>query len=480
MDWMPAISKANMRELLTWWMLLFGLLTFVQWRSKRTAGIPLAYAFGLSLIHAPGAFAASMDYYFPRSAILLQMNYSFQNTFIGFFHSLIGFASFVAGTILAQVVFLAKPLPARAQPLHRAVGKELPMTLLLLSISFFFVVGPVIRRIPSFGSIASAGIFTAIVADVLFCYQAYLAKDGKLLLRWVSASMAFPLVTLLTLGFASFGVSAALNVWMMVFRFYRPRLVSILALVLVGYGCLTLYVNYMRERNSIRASVWGNRDLSERIESITDVFHNFEWFTPTKQQHLETVDLRLNQNDLVGKAVIYMASDRIEFAHGGTLAAAAVAWVPRILWPGKPASGGSGSLVSRFTGQNFAAGTSIGVGQVLELYVNWGVPSLIIGFMIFGLVMGYFDTRAAVFLNAGDYWNFTRWLLPAMGMLNPIGSLTEVVSSVAANTLFVLALHHWVFSKYYGDPIQQFRNTMRGSKIGREAGSPTLPRGSKW
>ncbi len=46
--------------------------------------------------------------------------------------------------------------------------------------------------------------------------------------------------------------------------------------------------------------------------------------------------------------------------------------IPRALWPNKPVVGGSGDLVSTYTGIRFADGTSVGIGQVLESFVNFG------------------------------------------------------------------------------------------------------------
>ena len=54
--------------------------------------------------------------------------------------------------------------------------------------------------------------------------------------------------------------------------------------------------------------------------------------------------------------------------------------VPRALWPDKPAVGGGGSLVTEYTGIPFEEGTSVGAGQVLEFYVNFGIPGVLAGF----------------------------------------------------------------------------------------------------
>ena len=80
------------------------------------------------------------------------------------------------------------------------------------------------------------------------------------------------------------------------------------------------------------------------------------------------------------------ASGRIyDFAYGGTVPL--WGFVPRALWPDKPAVGGGGSLVSEYTGIPFGEGTSVGAGQVLELYVNFGIPGVLAGFTGLGFLL---------------------------------------------------------------------------------------------
>src|ERR1700734_2977948 len=96
------------------------------------------------------------------------------------------------------------------------------------------------------------------------------------------------------------------------------------------------------------------------------------------------VDARLNQNWLVGAAVNRL-SETDAFAHGDTLWDAPLALIPRALWPDGPTNAGSGDLVNRYTDIKFGAGTSVGIGQVLEFYANFGTTGVMIGFALMGL-----------------------------------------------------------------------------------------------
>jgi hypothetical protein len=472
MDFVPTPSKETLRILLACWAGLFMILSLAQWHSKRAVGVPLAYAFSLSLLHFPGALCYSMDYYSPRSPILVYNGASLTNTFCGFYVSTVALASFVFGVLACSILFPVKnssPIPV--SKIYPAIGSRLPGTMLLTALISFVILVPTIGRIPSFGAVTLAGAALGIVAIFLFAYRANLRGNSFAFWKWVFSAGGFPMVTLVTMGFANSGTQAALTVWMFVYRLYRPRVLALLGLCCLLFAAMTFYVNYMRERDSIRSAVWGQRALSTRLQAMQDMTRHFQFFNPYNHSHLESLDSRLNQNDLVGKAVIHIASGRVDFGRGGTLYAAAVAWVPRILWPNKPSTGGSGSMVSRFTGQVFSNSTSVGVGQVLEFYVNWGLTSVILGFVLYGILMRYLDERAAIGLVDGDYWRFCRWVLPAMGLLQSGGSFSEVVGTCAANTVLVTLLHQFYFKQFYNTTPQLSRQSNRPSPIQTYRGS---------
>jgi hypothetical protein len=145
----------------------------------------------------------------------------------------------------------------------------------------------------------------------------------------------------------------------------------------------------------------------------------------------------LNQNQLVGTAVVWLGEGNVAFANGGTLFDAVAAVVPRALWPGKPTTAGSGDIVSTYTGIDFAYGTSVGVGQVMELYINFGTLGVIIGFVIIGAFVAVVDRRSAAYLARGDIRNFTLWYMPGLSLLQIGGSLSEVTATAAASWALV-------------------------------------------
>ena len=151
---------------------------------------------------------------------------------------------------------------------------------------------------------------------------------------------------------------------------------------------------------------------------------------------MESIDGRLNQNGLVGAAVVNLSANQ-DYANGETLWMAVLAMIPRALWPDKPISAGSGDLVTRFTGITFGEGTSVGIGSVMELYANFGTRGEFWGFVILGLIVGLADVRAADYLHAGQWHQFAVWFATGLALLQVGGSLVEVTSSALGSTTVV-------------------------------------------
>jgi len=470
MDFMPNPTKAGVLALILWWLFLFAVLSVVQWRSKRAFGLPLAYALALSLIHPIGSLPYALDFYTPRSQILLDSGNSVITTYTGLYVAVIGFAAFVVGVVFRPIFFPPRDLPAPKR-LHPNISTKLPHTLLVMSIVFFTVISPIIRRIPSVGQLSLSGTMLSVIAIVLLAQQASVKGDFRRMWFWLASTLMFPLVTIVFMGFASYGGLAAASVWAMSYRFIKPRILTVLGLMTMLYSGMTFYTNYMRERTDIRDQVWGGSSFQGRLDSMMSMVDHFEFLSFHSQFQMEAIDGRLNQNELVGKAVRFLQLGRVDFAEGGTLYIAAIAWIPRIIWPSKPNIGGSGGLVSRFTGQKFAEGTSVGVGQVLEFYVNWGLTSVIIGFLLYGCLIQYLDQRAGEGLLSGDLWMSVKWALPGLSLMQAGGSMAETVGSLAAGFVFIYLMHRFIFAKYYDDG--------PGAAMARRD-STRPPRGSKY
>jgi hypothetical protein len=197
----------------------------------------------------------------------------------------------------------------------------------------------------------------------------------------------------------------------------------------------------MRDRTEIRVMVRGGEPLVERVEKVAKTLKTIELFDPFNRQHLLRIDDRMNQNFLVGSAMQYIDAGLQPFARGATLSQALVALVPRALWPDKTVYAGSMGLVSNYTGITFAYGTSVGMGQVFEFYVNFGTTGIILGFLILGAALGVVDQAARDRLENGNWLAFTLWYLPGIAFLQAGGSLIEISSGGGAAVVTALLVN---------------------------------------
>jgi hypothetical protein len=103
--------------------------------------------------------------------------------------------------------------------------------------------------------------------------------------------------------------------------------------------------------------------------------------------------------------------------------------------------GGSGDLVSTYTGIRFADGTSVGIGQVLEAFVNFGSIGVAVCFLGLGAALTWIDRSAFDRLRSGDANRFLIRYLPGLSLLQVGGSFMEVTSTAAAGFAVALALN---------------------------------------
>jgi hypothetical protein len=262
---------------------------------------------------------------------------------------------------------------------------------------------------------------------------------------WLAATCSIPLTTAVTQGFVGHGSIGAMLVFMFVLTFYRPRWQCFLGLCLFLYMGFSVYVTYMRDRDDFRDAVWGGEDYSKRVSVLANMFKNFEFLDFKNNQHLTLLDMRLNQNYLAGRAVENLETGFVPYAEGLTIWWAVIAPIPRILWPDKPVRAGGLGVVAYFADLEFAPGTSIGVGHVMELFINFGTKGVVVGFLIFGIVMRLADFMAAQHLQSGNIPKFTAWFLPTISFLNSGGSFVELAASAAASLVLVWLLFRFVF-----------------------------------
>lgn len=422
------------------WVVVIILVTRSQWNKKfPSVGLPLMYLFSLSMIHWFGALIYAFPWYDPKkNAYLISQGSSLTSTALGFQESTYGVIGFGLGCLILAPYLLKIFHPPWLYEFYSQPNLKLIKTYMIIGQVFSLVLNPILSRIPSVGALTVSGSSFFIVAICLVCWRSWQSGNKKAFFIWITISCLLPLYTLLTTGFMSFGTAAATVVLLFVFNFYRPKWKLILIALLAIYFGLSVFVTYFRDRTAIRSTPGGG---DSRIEQMQKTATTFEFFNIFKQEHLEHIDTRLNQNIFVGRGVKRLSSGLVDYANGETIELSLISAVPRIFWPDKPTASGSGNLVSQYTGLKLAEGSSFGIGQVLEFYINFGSWGVFLGFVVFGTVLRVMDITAGYKLMSGNLVGFTSWLLPALALLQPIGSLVDIVQTASSSLVCVYLIN---------------------------------------
>jgi hypothetical protein len=390
------------------------------------AGLILAYAFQLGMLYWAGALVHALPW-----ADLQQDDM----VLLGFRQCTFGIVAFAFGALVFGPKLLRGAL-AKRRTTGFVADLRLPRAYILSGIVFYFVLKPTLGQVKGFNAISAVGAQLAVVGCCLLAWKAWQAGGNKALIPVLAPMLVIPVVTIVTEGFLGFGVMALLTITMFCAQFVRPRWVLITGFLVSAYLGLCVYTTYMRGREELRVSVWGSDKLSDRVDKFLDIAGRVKLFDVFDNDDLAVVDDRLDQNILVGAAVDHLQWTN-DYARGDTLVEALIGMVPRLIWPNKPMTAGSGLMVTRYTGIQFANGTSIGVGPVLELYANFATTGVVIGFLLLGIGIRLLDGLAGVCLADGDWHGFAKWGLIGISFLNVSGSFVE--TSMGAFASLILA-----------------------------------------
>jgi hypothetical protein len=423
-------------QLLLWitvWLLIG--VALVAGRMRMVASVGLVSAFGLQMLilHWLAAAIYVLPWYW---------NLDLRVVFAGLRESTYAMGGFTVG-VLALGFFSRQRPQFDIAPSRNFANQRFVRLYIGVGVICYFGLSRLVGTTPTLSAIVNMASTCAIVGIALACWNSDHARHRGYLWWWLSIAAVLPFITIAVQGFIGYGLAAAVVIFTFVGSFYRPTWKAVAISLLASYLGMSLYVTYMRDRTDIREVVWGGESVTARLNRLEDTFLNLELFDIYNVDHLQRVDLRLNQNYLVGMGVEYLDQHPDSFANGETILEAVFAPIPRALWPDKPSAAGSGDLVSRFTGIQFAEGTSVGIGQVMELYVNFGTPGVFLGFIILGAVLAYVDAQAARYRNSGEWHRFTMWFLPGLSLLQLGGSLVEVTSSAAAAIVVAVLLNRF-------------------------------------
>ena len=423
-----------MLSLLLIWLGIAAAVSVLGMRGRPgSAGLPLAYFLGLSLIHVPGAFFCLDS---EQSGLVCLW------TRTGFEQTIIGMSAFLIGVVIARQAagFMPRSVQPYAPQTLSCMNLEAVNRVALLYVSvgliMYFVLGRFISNIPSAGAIVGS-VGSLIIIGI--CLRLWAARESSNTGRFWSTLGFLPILPLGTVvlgGFLGYGTVWVMTVLSFLFTGAKRRAPYLLLAPAVFFLGLSIFVNYWAARDDIRRLVWYQpAGLSERFQRMNVMFENFEWLDLSSVKHRDAIAERMNQNWLVGVAVDRLDSGQVEYASGATLGNMLLGLIPRAIWPDKPVVGGGGSVVHDLTGIEFAEGTSVGAGQVLEFYANFGTSGVIGGFLIYGWLLGRMDLRVIGCLRSGDQRGYVFWFSIAVALLFPGGNLLEIFVGAASGAV---------------------------------------------
>ena len=405
-----------------------------------TMALPLSYMINLLLIHLPGAYAFAIS----------------GGEYSGINNSTDAISTGIMLTAIAALCFLIGCSLSVAN--NRNIGyserwadKPIDRVFIVFCLGFgsilSFGVGS-LRGIPTIGAAIYFGSGIWMLAVMTSLAQAVRYRNSMKFITWMAILFVYPFLVLVLSGFMSYGATAVIIVGSLAVIQMKSMMRSILLIVVIGYLGLSVFVNYFESRTELRSTLWSGAGFEERVGAVTDVFSQAKLFSPNNPRHLRALTMRLNQNEFVGVAAGRLNTGQAEYLHGRSFYEALISPIPRAFWKNKPTEGGSGTVVREMTGMYLRTDTSWGVGNVMELYINFGLWSLIPGFLLLGWLIGWFDRRAAMAFGTADPSRALLYFLPGVALIQPNGSLVEVVGGAFAALLAAVGLRlAWVMFK---------------------------------
>lgn len=414
--------------LLIWLGLLFALIFFAIGKPGTTGALTLSYFLALSLIHVPGA------------ALFITPNpylSDFRETEAGFEMTVIGLAAFVAGAAFAR--FCCRDLLAIPAAESRVAKLEPHIwRMLAVGVIAYFVIMPRADAIPSGTALISSMGSLMIIALWLRFYTASQMRQRSKSLTTLMMVPLLPVASLVGAGFLNYGTTWALCCIAFLFVITRWRIVFYILSPTAGVFGASLFTTYIAGRADLRTSFAYQPGLLDRFTQFSSLLGRFQLLDFSSPLVSLALDARLNQNNLDGLGVERYLAGAANLAYGSTIQLWTL--IPRVIWPDKPQVGGGGDLVSSFTGLPFQVGTSVGAGQVLEFYMNFAVPGVLIGFFIWGALLMRLDCGVFAALKRGDMRGILLYAMPGLALIQPDGNLVTILVAFVGSMVMSRAL----------------------------------------
>ncbi|MBX9745648.1 MAG: hypothetical protein K2X34_02020 [Hyphomonadaceae bacterium] len=246
--------------------------------------------------------------------------------------------------------------------------------------------GPAVQAALALANIRLAGIFALTLWCVLTGRQAGL----------LAAVIGFEIIFGMT-GFFG-GFKSALLVFLIAVVASFPRLrpinmilgvVAFLLLIFTAVFWSAIKPDYRAFLNDGTGEQIAVQPMSDRIAYLNGAAQNFE--QPDFERGVEALLSRQSYIDFLAQTVAYVPANRAHENGARTIEAVRHVLTPRVLFPDKPSIAHDTDVTSRYTGLSFnlAQTTSISIGWLGELYIDFSWAGALLGAFILGCIIGW-------------------------------------------------------------------------------------------
>ncbi|MEP2612598.1 hypothetical protein [Marinobacter alexandrii] len=424
---------------------------YTSGQSRSSVGLPLAFVLSTTFLYIGFIVYLNPNYSHIRldgSLYLLSYNFTYETAVLGALASLVGVTSFNVGTFLSRFRTKRLKRPVGLEHLHFSRSFR---SKLLVGLALFGVAGFSLARlqlpIPLIDAILQVGRNAALIAVCIGAAFTVLTDRKASYRRWLLIGMVIPAIYLIVFGFASYGfilVCILVAFYLAFMRRKTPKLWKALtAGFAITYIFLAAFVAWMNFRDNLRAMIADNSSIGARIEVLWQAALSSRLLSWYDYQSLDLLTVRLNQYIFVGKAIELQSADPSLRLYGETIWIAFFAWVPRFLWPEKPEMNTT-QFMRDHTGIDFGDRATFGNGPVLEYYVNFGWPGIILGLLLLGVLLGRIDTKARQHLDAGQMLGFAKWFAVGMAFVAPLTNLFFMINTAVASFAIFSAIQYFM------------------------------------
>ena len=413
------------------------LLPLARWYARRGQGLPMFELICLSyaLQFSVPIYTQPQRLQIMSNAVPLRWSTSFEVLLyveLGVLAMVIGHDLVRRSAVSQSIPKLDLPLSPQRRTLYlwgALVGSGLLATLSALNW------GPL--GSPAFGAILRLVTSQFNVAIVLLAYAVYGAERNRLMQAAMYAAVFYAFLVGLTTGMLENTLMPL--VLMLAVRWHATRKLPWLA-ILAGF---VLFGLLNPAKFEFRRQVWyGGEDhgFNERL-SIWGQALQGEFEGGVQQGNWEeTIRETLARFDLVHRFtyVREMTPTYIPYYQGETYAYFLYAWIPRVLWPDKPAASEANQRIDvdydlKYSWQD----STISIGQLPEAYANFGIIGIAVVMALQGIAFAVLD---AVLNGPRSDGGRAIYLVIMAYFLNGIGSSASVLFGALVQSVLASAI----------------------------------------